>query len=489
MDIYFKFLTKGDYLNFVSKVMEQEFDIPRKAIIQQLNHFHKRLINRLTVVFEYPYVDKHYRDSYYFYFSTKHRLIKRNSIRLSFFTDDITENCFIDGGKHNKLQDSFLGFITLRPTKRNIIGRNLISPKLFKDNDFVLMLSSFSVLIYGIKLQIDAFPHCSQDQETLSCAETTLLNIMEYFGNKYSEYTPVLPSKIIKILSTRANERQIPTSGLTTEDLSFALKQLGFSPKIYSNIIIDNDKFKQILDIYIESGIPIIGTLENDGIDGHAIIIVGREKLFINQNRKEFLNHDFDFSQIIKKYVIIDDNYPPYSFVPYDNLTKLYNDPTFKKLKLTNIIVPLYSKIYVDAQLIIEFYDNIKQHILQDFENYLTRIFLASSRSFKNNISKQVKLSYPIKTLIIETSMPKFIWIIEIYDRISYSNKTIKGLIIIDATETNLEIFNHLLFAIFNDRLVFVNKDKISFKKLSFNDDFDIFANNLKGEHNSWKSY
>lgn len=248
MRVYFKFLKKGNYLDYVSKVIEQEFNIPQKVVKEQLRKFHEKLINRLVVIFEYPYVDKQYRDSYYFYFSTKHKDMKRNSIRLSFFEDNIKEEYFLNKDKHIDLQNSFLGFITLRPTKRSILGRNVVSPKLFKEKEFVLMLSSFSVMIHGVKLQIDAFPHCSQDQETLSCAETTVLNIMEYFGNKYPEYTPILPSRIIKILSNRSAERQLPSAGLTVEDISFALKQFGFSPKIYSNNVIEDETLKKILD-------------------------------------------------------------------------------------------------------------------------------------------------------------------------------------------------------------------------------------------------
>ena len=254
--------------------MEPNFSTGNYLIVDEISYRLGSLERNDVVVFEYPYVDKHYRDSYYFYFSTKHNEIKRDSIRLSFFSDDIEEAFFYNESKHINLQNSFLGFITLRPTRINILGRNLVSPRLFKEKEFVLMLSSFSVMIQGAKLQIDAFPHCSQDNETLTCAEITVLNIMEYFGNKYSEYTPILPSKIIKMLSARAYERQLPSTGLTVDDLSFALKQLGFSPKTYSKNVEGDDILKKILDIYIESGIPVIGVLEKENDDeGHAIII------------------------------------------------------------------------------------------------------------------------------------------------------------------------------------------------------------------------
>jgi hypothetical protein len=41
---------------------------------------------------------------------------------------------------------------------------------------------------------------------------------MEYFGNRYAEYNPVLPSKIIHSLSNFSYERQIPSLGLTAEN-------------------------------------------------------------------------------------------------------------------------------------------------------------------------------------------------------------------------------------------------------------------------------
>ena len=116
------------------------------------------------------------------------------------------------------------------------------------------------------------------------------------------------------------------------------------------------------------------------------------------------------------------------------------------------------------------------------------RFFLASSRSYKNTIIKQHNLDNNLKTLIIETAMPKFIWVIEIFDQINYKTKTIKGVLVIDATETNLEMIDHLLFAFLNDKLLVYENEKINYKLIE-SKDFNIFANNLKGEHNLWKSY
>ena len=85
-----------------------------------------------------------------------------------------------------------------------------------------------------MKFEVKGFPHSSQDAETISCAETTLWALMEYFGNKYPEYRPVLPSDIIKTLKQVSSERQVPSKGLNIQQMSFALKEYGFGTRIYS---------------------------------------------------------------------------------------------------------------------------------------------------------------------------------------------------------------------------------------------------------------
>ena len=489
MFIYNKLLPKSRYISYTAKVVQKEFNISQEKLIRNLRNYNKRFRDDIKVFFEYPYIDKQYRDSYYTYYSTKHRKVPRDSIRLSFFLDNIKVSFFRDPSKIELLEKSFLGFLTIRPTSMNLIGRNILSPTLFKDHKkIVCELTEFEPLINGNKLHINSFPHASQDGETISCAETSIINLFEYYGNKYPEYCPVLPSQIINILSNIANERQLPSSGLFHNDISYVLKRFGFSPKVYSkNVIIDEKKFKHILDIYIDSGIPILGALQNEEI-GHSILIIGRE--YFGKNKKISFNEGISyFSEYINNYVLIDDNHSPYILIPFDNFTKYYSDDTFKNCKLTNFIVPLYSKIYVDAELAIKFTEEIVLKILKiKNTKSILRTFLASSRSFKNSVNRSSAINTILKELIISTAMPKFIWITEIIDEKTYKNDLLKGLIIIDATDINLELEDHLLFMFYNDNLYFYRKHKIDAKNINIGS-FPIYKENLKGEHNSWKSY
>ncbi len=103
---------------------------------------------------------------------------------------------------------------------------------------------------------------------------------MEYFGNKYSDYKPVLPSKIIKTLNNVTTERQIPLKGLNISQMSFALRDYGFGTRIYSRDDYGQD-FEWLISCYIESGLPVIIAMDNrpKGNIGHALLAIGHETI------------------------------------------------------------------------------------------------------------------------------------------------------------------------------------------------------------------
>src|SRR5690606_28961595 len=126
----------------------------------------------------------------------------------------------------------------------------------------------------GVKLDVDGFPHSSQDGETIKCAETTIWTLMEYFGNKYPEYKPSLPAKIHHALERFSYQRQLPSNGLTMDQISFALKEFGFGTRVYSYDAY-RESLHEIVDSYVESGIPVILGLQSGSI-GHVIIAIGK---------------------------------------------------------------------------------------------------------------------------------------------------------------------------------------------------------------------
>jgi len=443
--IYSNIIKIADLENEVKNIFEQRYNLKNHNLSGSIDNLKRTLLelkSNLFVCIEHPYVDKTYRDSYYKYFASKKDEFARDAIRLSFFTDEIKESDFRESDKQIELQEKYLGFIVLRPTFPNVIGRTVLHPNTLIRDNYVICKVRYYSTVNGVKLHVDGFPHSSQDQETISCAETTVWSLLEYFGNKYPEYRPMLPTQVNEVLGKYSTERLVPSNGLTAGQIAYALKEFGFGVKIYSKKSYQNE-FEKIIRIYIESGIPVVGLIQNSNGIGHALSIVGRQN--ITQNSIDSLPlakkiggdvSVYEFEQLKIDYCFVDDNYPPYQLCELDNPANYYSDSKWDNCEITNIIVPLYPKIYLEAgeakKVAFAVIEGLGLIVNKEI---LVKTFLASSRSFKNAIALNNTLNEDAKELLIATVMPKFIWIMEISDKSLVMRNQISGMIIMDATE------------------------------------------------------
>ncbi|MDI9256516.1 cysteine peptidase family C39 domain-containing protein [Flavobacterium sedimenticola] len=459
-------------------------------IEQELYKIFDELKEDLWVIIEYPYVDKIYRDSYYTYFASKHNHYYRDCLRVSFFSDEITNEHFRNEELVSELNEKFLGYLVVRPTFTCPIGRSLISKDAFEENNFITCNYKGSVLVNGVKLTVEGYPHSSQDTESISCAETTIWSVMEYFGNRYPDYKPTMPSNIINVLNKFSKQRLLPSNGLTVDQISFALKEFGFGTSIYAEDDAFENELDNIIAYYIESGIPVIAAIENENI-GHATVIIGHEyddeydfgtvKTRELSYSDEIINY-IDYTDLPKKYVVIDDNLAPYRLIDLNNPVEHYEDDDFKGATIESIVVPLYKKIYLEVinarSLAISIISDA--NFGYKFKNgFVFRFFLTSSRSFKSHVSKLKSNEDILIEALVLAKMPKFIWVAEIYENNNFNTGKADGLIVIDATEANKNFIDSLLFAGYPDK-IFVKSEK-DFVDLPYNLDFYTkFKNNLK---------
>lgn len=514
------FLTKEEIMSIVPEFIEDVFNIDSERVNEQLKPMVDILVDDMTFFIEYPYVDKFYRDSYYSFFSKKHNYNNRNSVRISFFDISLESENYFDT-KQEELDKLFLGYISLRPTTYRIIGHSFVSPKALKNNGFVCCLSRKQALVNGRKISTHGFPYCSQDNESITCSEAVIINLIDYFSHKYPEYSTILPSQVVRILSKQSYQRQLPAHGLPTENISYVLKKLGFGTVVYSSDkkskepdIYESDDFKDLLYTYIESGIPVIATLSTkDNTSNHAVLVIGRlslldETAIKNKSRLPNGNKSFEFSKAFRKLLIMNDNRPPYDIVDYYQPIKDEATQSFYQFK--SFIVPLYSKVHLDAYqfkqfffLIIDNFENDPETCFVKFtepgKDYTYRFFLTSSRSYKNYIATSKDLSNDFKSITINKSMPKFVWVGEI---IAGNNVKIKqqvhSIVVVDATESGLT--GHLIFATNSKHLIIRNSEYFlseneqdshdkKYQILEFEKEiFYTFENNLKGEHTKWQN-
>lgn len=451
-----------DILDFGDNV-ESEVDLEHNNSYRILYSLLKRFYV-LTIVIEHKYVDKIYRDSYYMHFSCKHGKYNRFCKRIFLFVGNVFENVpeekFSDLDAE-KLQEKFIGTVVIRPLKEGKIGRTLINPYFVseKENTF-LRYAKYSATIYGMRLQINAFPFSMQDGETTTCAEITILNLMDYFSVKYSEYKGILPSEIAQIAEKNGYERNLPTRGLGYPVITKVFSELAFSPRLYTmNLFADMSQFKRVMHYYIESGLPVAVGVKVDEKRRHSIVCIGHGKIQYDKiGKKVYAVYDtivgnyiwlIDSADLCNNYIMMDDGRSPYEVCEWKAVTqdgKTSDKSMLGDYEPDNLMVPLYKRMFLEAQ---DAYDICTSALASSKAGIqvvcpklgkkdnpvIIRLFMCSSRNYKQrrvtNFSSKNK---EVRERYIEILLPRFVWVCEIYDRESYCKGKALGEIVIDAT-------------------------------------------------------
>lgn len=466
-------------------------------LAKQIEEHLKHIPECEAILIEYPYVDKVYRNSYYRYYASKNNGAYRDCFRLSFLNKEIEPENLSGKNAMDVLQKVYLGYMVLRPTPISIVGRSAISPVATR-NKLSLCLAPISSTTGGVKVNITAFPHSSQDSETISCAETTIWSLMEYYSSKYPDYRPVLPADILKVLSSLTSERQLPSVGLNISQIAFALKTFGFGPRIYSAAA-DRHNFGAIVSTYIESGIPVIAALENeDKSIGHANLIIGRSTFTVAQiqdlKKSSVSDYDtnseldkmgfeyFDFHKIDREYVFNDDNFPAYQLANFDHPCRHYDRTDWDTCTITTIATPLYHKMYLEASIArkyIELYLFNVTQVQKSRPSILTRLFMASSRSYKHYLAVKSEIKPNLRELLLKLEMAKFIWVCELSTKELMAQQKADGFVILDATEANYQSQECLMAACCDGKLS-IKPDKYNLENFHITlPPFSIYAENL----------
>ena len=522
--------TEPELITFLLDILEYGENIESEEILLEdtsykILYLLLKNILPLTVLVEEKYIDKIYRDSYYMHFSCKHGEYSRFCKRLFVFSGNIFEklDCynFCDLST-KKLQDNFVGTIVTRPLRGGKIGRCLLNPHfLLKDKNIYLRYARYSATVYGKRLQINAFPFSMQDGETTTCAEVTILNLMDYFGKKYCEYRSILPSDIVSIVEKNDFERALPARGLKYATITKVFSEMGFYPRLYAKkLFADGSQFKRVMHYYIESGIPVAIGVKVDEKTKHSVVCIGHGEInYKDIGKKIYAIYDkeignyiwiVDSSDLCRNYIMMDDGQVPYEEMEW-KVEKSHNINKSDKYILGDyepevLMVPLYKRMFLEAQDaydistsalaskdigIQKFYPNIGSKE----KPVIIRLFMCSSRNYKyqrmSNLSK--KNEYLCK-VYNKLRLPRFIWVCEIYDEKGKAS----GEIVIDATSSpdygtkSILLFHYPYYVlmchknIVNVGMLFGN-DEV-FEKLDKWEPIDSYNHNLHLPENKMKN-
>ena len=482
----FEIYNEDQQMNFIAWILnmsEQELARGKDFLIEYNTSFRvlwKLLshVNIYTVVVEDHYVDRVYRDSYYFYYSGKHFSYNRFCKRLCLFNGTLNEH-FYDC-TCSELEKRFMGTIVIRPIPDRSIGRTLISPYYFLPDNITcrVRVTDYQVTVYGKRLHFKAFPYSMQDGETTSCAEITILNLLDYYSQSYPEYHYLLPSEISGLAERNSYERRIPTNGLSYELISKIFCDVGFYPRLYSTKKMNNVKFRHILHYYIESGIPVALGLKLGEENKHSVINIGykvpetselgRELTCAYDQDSKNILWICDTADIVDTYCIMDDNRVPYKISKCEEIIQGIEQKSLSlrlnECEVEYMMVPLYKRMILEAA---DAYDiclsilagqqsgirSFKEEIAASAElaeidknachcgtkeePLVIRLFMASSRTFRKSRDEEFRQgNREVRDLYNITVFPKFIWVCEITTRTLYQRNQVMGEIIIDATSS-----------------------------------------------------
>src|SRR5690606_37790713 len=110
-----------------------------------------------------------------------------------------------------------------------------------------------------------------------------------------------------------------------------------------------------------------------------------------------------NYYDLFDEYVVIDDNHAPYRVIPLGNPALHYAEyPQWGGCAISSFIVPLYSKIYMEADQAFQLTQLALRHLPQAGpKKLILRTLLSSSRSFKHAIALNPTLDATVKELIL----------------------------------------------------------------------------------------
>jgi len=395
----------------------------------------------LTVLIEYPYVDRDHRSTYYNNLAMRHAFHDRDCVRLHLFTNQFAAIDRLTPETLPEFQKSYWGYIVLRDTRTKTIGRSYIHPHaLVHRSTGFLTLQNEHAHIRGLEFSVLAYPWMEQDANISRCAHVTTWAIIRYFSQKYSFYPERTLHEVTELFDSQT--RRKPSNGMTIPQMAEVFRETRFHPQVYvQEAFRDPQTFLRLVCTVIESGIPCVGIILIDGKPQHAVSLIGHGPLRSPAELSPAQPGTIVDSCSLYTYLIAsDDNYLPYTqIVKGHNLRTNLHGNVYSSQDLYGIIVPYSEKMFLDA---IWLHDTslpaVQDHLLRlpNDRVYIRRCLLTSSRSFKRSIAHHCH-GAAATAVLLSVEMPKFIWLVEYSSAEEFGKQLASHRVIVDSTAMN----------------------------------------------------
>jgi hypothetical protein len=324
---------------------------------------------------------------------------------------------------------SYLGFIVARPLPQAIIGRTVVKtfPKFEGEDErrFCTVVDT-KVNLFGLHLVVpESLPFQQQDSVVAACATVALWSAFFRTAHMFGT-SAVRPAAITKAATSVVfQERALPSTGLTLEQMCEAVRANGLEPEVFT---LENGKVPVLswIRAYLERGIPLILGLKTPrGL--HAVTVVGYRLSKSVQLSRELASAYHEAPSIarrIEKLYCHDDNVGPFAKFgviadPGGGNVRLTStdygtEEAPAELALDSVVVPVYEKIrlgFPAVQTWVTVLDKAVMPILREDlrETREWDVSLTTTDDFKDSV-QSAPISTAAKLALLVESQPRFMW-------------------------------------------------------------------------------
>jgi len=252
---------------------------------------------KAAVILEEPnYFDRDYLAEFSAFYSVSAAGYRNICRRLHFFADNsVNRDLVIDAASGKKeavdvLNDSYLGFIVVRPIPAAPLGRTVVRwyPERQPTTPRITNPSrTYRVNIAGFQLTIVGLAWQEQDTGVGACATIALWTMLH--SSAFDDHHAIPTTADITRAAHKGasmGARIFPSAGLRHDQICEAIKEQNLSPVIFEGDIknqngvtigFSRERFASTCTALIRSGYPVLlsGALLEDEISWHAVCAVG----------------------------------------------------------------------------------------------------------------------------------------------------------------------------------------------------------------------
>lgn len=388
-----------------------------------------------TMVVERDYTDGDYLDDYANYYVKAFRDYPRRCTRLHFFSrrfdsDDLRE-VVLGQRDHTELQETYQGFVVIRPLPNAVIGRTAVAtypPDGGRRN--YRAIRRYPANLYGIELAIDSLAFQQQDTVLAACATVALWSAFHKTAEQFGSKLPTPAEITTAATSSTFTTRPLPSRGLTLAQLARGVRYVGLEPELLpcgSKV-----PLASVLYGYLEYGVPVVLGLDVVGHGIHAVTVTGYslqptrcrtvetgdadEPKRIGLRIDEIYVHDDQFGPFAK--IEIEDK-PAANGNCAGRLTGSWQAPGGGTAELVPIwmVVPAYHKIrltYMDLQPWILAINLVARFIAPEPDDLEWRIRLTDTNRLKADIQSWALPEPELEHRVLR-QYPRFLWQASLY--------------------------------------------------------------------------